>query len=105
MNTEKLNTTEAAEFLRLLRRLQENGGPGEFMAVICVVEALAASQPDVDIREHCGYIQEATNGELKRAIKVLRRDEFRRKQFPPEKMEYIIEYIRNIIRERKETAQ
>ena len=45
-------TEQEKEFIYLLGQLREKGQPGDYMAVILAVEALAAGQPGIVIDKH-----------------------------------------------------
>lgn len=45
-------TEQEKEFIYLLGQLREKGQPGDYIAVILAVEALAAGQPGIVIDKH-----------------------------------------------------
>lgn len=97
-------TEQEKEFVYLLGQLREKGQPGDYMAVILAVEALAAGQPGIVIDKHHPDIQAASNADLEMAIDVLQSSKIKREELAPGTTDVIIKYTRGILKERMEAA-
>lgn len=91
-------------FAHLLDRLRKKGQPGDYISVVLAVEALA-NQQGIAIEEHHPDIQAASCADLEAAIEVLQSNRIKTEEFAPGTTETIIEYTKNIIKERKEASQ
>jgi hypothetical protein len=97
-------TEQEKEFICLLGQLREKGQPGDYMAVILAVEALAAGHPGIVIDKHRPDIQAASNADLEAAIEVLQSSRIKREGVAPGTTDAIIKYTRGILKERMEAA-
>lgn len=97
-------TEQEKEFVYLLGQLRGKGQPGDYMAVILAVEALAAGQPGIVIDKHHPDIQAASNADLEMAIDVLQSSRIKQEELAPGTTDVIIKYTRGILKERMEAA-
>lgn len=96
--------TTPEAFAYLLGQLREKGQPGDYISVILAVEALA-NQQGIAIEKHHHDIQAASNVDLEAAIGVLQSDRIKGEELAPGKIETIIEYTQNIIKERNTVSR